>query len=363
MKALANVAPDARNPRQIAARFRALVQRGALLRPAGTAREDPLALLSAGYTPRYRVDLFDTSFFLTNLRREDQFRFFVAYVRLAEHAAVPASQQVLWPRIFYKDSSLVWRAASHFIATDDDQWIGKGALKPVRPGDREHFASAEETTNLPLEIQAALDELSRRGTRAREDKRAIGLILRQGPANRVRPYADFSGPRKRAMARPGGQINGGRYVAWFDRADDPASLRFAPGFEPDLRSGLIDTSHLRSRLYGGAVTKFRILAKNGQIQYQFIAGSRHVWIIPPQALTRELMSFGLRTVDVEADENLFLPGYEFHYPDCDVDSDSLHSQIPPGFAGAPSALDPSRADTSPWNDQLPVIRAFRRAYL
>ena len=39
------------------------------------------------------------------------------------------------------------------------------------------------------------------------------------------------------------------------------------------------------------------------------------------------------------------------------------SQIPKGFAGAISEHDPSRADTSPWNDRLPVIREFRRKVL
>ena len=55
------------------------------------------------------------------------------------------------------------------------------------------------------------------------------------------------------MGRPGGRINGGQYVAWFAREGEPESLRFARGFEPDLARGLIDTSHSRSGLYGGAI--------------------------------------------------------------------------------------------------------------
>jgi hypothetical protein len=39
------------------------------------------------------------------------------------------------------------------------------------------------------------------------------------------------------------------------------------------------------------------------------------------------------------------------------------SQIPEGFAGAASEVDPSRADASRWLDQLPVIREFRRKIL
>jgi hypothetical protein len=36
------------------------------------------------------------------------------------------------------------------------------------------------------------------------------------------------------------------------------------------------------------------------------------------------------------------------------------SQIPEGLAGAPSDVDPSRADTSAWLDRVPVIQEFRR---
>jgi len=131
--------------------------------------------------------------------------------------------------IFYKDSSLVWRCASHYVASDNDQWIGKGAVKPV-DGDDELYASAEETTNLPFELQAALDDLSRRGGRARPDHRAIALVLRRGPDGRVEPYADFTRPRDRAIEN--GEFNDGHPVAWFDHPLRPASLRFASGYAP-----------------------------------------------------------------------------------------------------------------------------------
>ena len=344
--------PDTATPRQVGALLRRWLNSGHELRPAGAARHDPSVLQRAGYTPRYRVSLFGAEFLLTRLRQEDQFRFFVAYVRLP-------TQQLIYPRIFYKDSSLVWRCASHFIATEHDQWIGKGALKPV-DGDDELFASAEETTNLPFELQAALDEISRRGGKAKADSRAIELVLRRGPEGRVEPYADFTRPRQLAMmSHP---INDGRPVAWFNNPAQPTSLRFAAGFAPDLQRGLLDTSLSRSNLYGGKIKKFRFVSKNGQVQYGFVAGPRHVWILPPQTLTRQLTTYGLRPIDVECAEDLCIPGYEFHYADSDEDGESLHSQIPPGFAGKPSEIDPSRADVSPWNDRLPIIRAFRRLF-
>jgi len=107
----------------------------------------------------------------------------------------------------------------------------------------------------------------------------------------------------------------------------------------------------------------RILSSNREIQYLFMAGPRHVWIIPAQATTTELSSYGVRTIDVVADEYLFVPGFEYQsaYGPGDV-AEVLH-QIPKGFAGEPSPLDPSRADASAWLDRLPVIREFRRKVL
>ena len=148
---------------------------------------------------------------------------------------------------------------SHYILNPDELWIGKGALKPV-PGDPEgRWASAEETTNLPLELQGGLDELSRAG-RLRRDHRAIPLILREAPDGRFEPYRDFSEPRRRAMARPEGRVRGGRPVAWFSRRGDPTSLRFARGYAPDFDAGVLEQSELRSNLYGGRILKYRILS-------------------------------------------------------------------------------------------------------
>ena len=339
--------PGNASPRQIANEFRALLRRGHVLRPAGEARYDPPHLLSAGYTPRFRLDLFNARFYMTALRQEDQFRFFVAYVRLPQDES--STVWPIYPRIFYKDSSLIWRSASHYIASDNDQWIGKGALKPV-PGEPDLLASAEETTNLPFELQSGLDQISRMAGKARPDHRAIGLVLRRGPESRVAPYEDFARPRRGHE----NDVNLGRLVARFTRKEDPTSLRFAAGFAPNLADGLIDKSFSRSSIYGGEITKYRVVSLNAKVQYTFVAAPRQVWILPPQTLTRELFSYGLRPVDVPCDENLCLPGFEFHYDG--------HSQIPAGFAGAPSDVDPSRADTSPWNDSMPIIRDFRRRF-
>jgi hypothetical protein len=156
-------------------------------------------------------------------------------------------------------------------------------------------------------------------------------------------------------------VNRGRSIARFERPGDPSSLRFVPGFEPDFERGVLEASVSKSKLYGGELRKFRILSKNGRIQYQFVAAPRHVWIVPPQTLTTELSSYGVRTVDVVTDEDLCVPGYEYHYLDESEDPPRFYSQIPKGWAGAPSDVDPSRADASPWLEALPVIRAFRRA--
>jgi hypothetical protein len=354
------IQPDPRSPRRIAREFRALVEGGVPIRAAGPIREDPLSLLSCGYTPRYRFQLFDATYYLTNVREDQDFRFFVAYVHLPRAGRSGPRGGVLYPRIFYKDQSLVWRSPTHCIRSEDENWIGKGALKPQRIDGVVQRQSAEETTDLPLEIQAALDECSHRHGRLLRDEQIVALILRNAPDDRYEPYEDFNGPRRRAMADPRNRINGARPVAWFERENDPASLRFEPGFEPDFGDGLVEESRLRSRMYGGTVRKLRFLSRNRRIQYQFVAAPRQVWIIPPQALTREIMSYGVRTVDVEAHDDLCVPGYEYHFVDDDLDPPELYSQIPPGFAGEPAPTDPDRADASPWIEELPVIREFRR---
>ncbi len=355
------VRADALSPRQVDREFRALVAAGARIRPAGRAKTAPRSLLSKGYAPRHRLRLFDTVFYLAGLRQEPNARFFITYVMLGADRELPPKRRELFARYFYKDASLVWRSASHFARSDSENWIGKGDLKRVKENGKYALYTAEETTNLPFEIQTALDELSRAADKIPRDDRAIGLVLRRGPDDRVEPYADFVAPRRRAARNPRNRIHGGRPVAWFERPRDPESLRFAEGYEPDFERGLLEEGSVTSRLYGGVVRKFRILSRNRIIQYQFALAPRQAWIVPPQALTTELSSYGLRTIDVVADDDLSVPGYEYHYMDDHEDPPKLYSQIPEGFVGGISEVDPARADSSPWCEAMPVIRRFRKA--
>ena len=41
----------------------------------------------------------------------------------------------------------------------------------------------------------------------------------------------------------------------------------------------------------------------------------------------------------------------------------LYTQIPTGFAGEVCELDDAKADASPWLDQIPMIKEFRRKVL
>jgi hypothetical protein len=352
-----SVAPSELRPAQVAREFRRLIQDGAKLRPAGEARRRPSQLLSRGYTPKHKIELFDTRFYLTDVRQDSNIRFFVAYV-------VPARPRrgrlEIHPRIFYKDVSLQWRAASHFIRSEGENWIGKGDVRTVVKNGYEVTSSAEETTDLPLEMQTALETLIRRVASVRTDARGVALVLRRAPRHRIEAYRDFTEPRRRAQADRRNLIHGGRSIARFTRKHDPTSLRFVAGYEPDFEAGILEVASSRSRLYGGEVERFRILSKNREIQYLFLAAPQHAWIVPPQATTTELSSYGVRTVDVVADEDLFVPGYEYHYVDTDEDPPVLVSQIPPGFVGATSELDATRADASAWLDRVPVIEEFRR---
>ena len=344
------------SPAAVAREFRAQLAKGVRLRVDGSARRAPLALLRSGYTPRYKLELFGAVYYLTNVRQNPSLRFLVAWV-------MPAKLKVptLFARIFYKDVSLVWRSASHFVPAEN--WIGKGDIAIETRAGYDYINSIEETTDLPLEIQDALEVINKAAHPARNDHVAVEKILRHGPADRIAPYEDFRGPRRRAAAVPRNLVNRGRPVAVFTRANDPESLQIVHGFEPDFAHGIIERSGSSSRMYGGAVQRYRILSMNRQIQYLFITAARHVWIIPPQTLGTEIMSYGVRTVTVPLDDHLCVPGFEFHYLDDTEDPPVFVTQIPPGFAGAANVVDPSRADASAWLDRLPVIRAFRREVL
>ncbi len=355
-----SVVPSEKSPARVAREFKRLLAGGAKLRPVGEAKKRPSRLLAGGYLPKFEFRLFDTTFYLTSLRQNPDLRFFVVYVVQGD---APPDRTTIHPRIFYKDVSLVWRSPSHLAGPVDDYWVGKGDVGVSIEDGYEVTSSMEETTDLPLEMQAALDGLSRRVRRPRYDEKAVRLVLRRAEGDRVRPYSDFLTPRVRAASDPRNLINRGRSVARITRANDPSSLRFVTGFEPDFTQGVLERTSSRSVMYGGALQRFRILSKNRLAQYMFYAGPHHAWIIPPQALTTEISSFGLRTIDVVADEDLCVPGYEYHFLDESQDPPTFVSQIPKGFAGPPSTQDPSRADASPWLDRLPVIQEFRRKLL
>lgn len=345
---------------QVAREFRALLANGARFEVAGRARRDPERLLRLGYTPKHKLELFDTRFYLSNVRQNPELRFYVAYV---VQRRPDGGGDDVFARIFYKDLSLVWRAASHMTWEAGSLWIGKGDVVEYVEDGHVMEASDESTTDLPLEIQNVLEDCLRALERVPPDGRVLEQVLRRAPADRIAPYSDFSAPRARAAADPRNRIHGGRPVARFRRPGDPDSLEFVKGYEPDFESGVLERNRTRSNLYGGTLRRFRILSRNREIQYLFIAGPRHVWIVPPQATTTELSSYGVRTIDVAADSDLFIPGYEYHYLDEELDPPAWYSQIPEGFAGETCPADDQKADASPWLDRLPVIREFRRRVL
>lgn len=352
-----SVTPEGKSPGRVQREFMDLLAAGATLHVAGEARKQPSRLLEGGYLPRFKLKLFDTTFYLTSLRQNPDLRFFVAYIRQRD---LPPARSRLYAHIFYKDVSLVWRSASHLAGPIDNYWVGKGDFFTTVENGCEFSCSREETTDLPVELQVALDGLSRRVRRPHFDERAVRLVLRRAAGNRVEAYDDFIAPRRRAAAEPRNRINGGRPVARFRRRLEPGSLVFTKGFEPDFSDGILETTVSRSVLYGGDVRRFRILSSNRQIQYLFFAARQQIWIIPPQALTTELSRFGVRTIDVTAPDNLCVPGYEYHFMDQSEDPPVFVSQIPAGFAGSPSAQDPSRADASSWLESLPIVQEFRR---
>jgi hypothetical protein len=213
-------------------------------------------------------------------------------------------------------------------------------------------------------MQSAIDSLIKLSKRAGGKESTLGLIIRRAPDGRVEPYRDFVEPRERAASVKGNLINGGKSIAAFKKANDPSSLFFVKGYEPDFKGGILESSKSKSKLYGGTLKRFRILSGNKKIQYFFFAGRRHVWIIPPQATTTELSSYGVRTIDVVADDDLFIPGFEYHHYEKNSEGElELFSQIPSGFAGEICKVDDAKADASPWLDKIPIIKKFRRDVL
>lgn len=357
-KILDSIAPSTASARSVAKELRGLLANGATLVAGGRALEEPSTILRGAFVPRHVLDLtpFGYRVFLTDSFQNPDLRFVVAYV-------LPLGAKKIYARIFYKDTSLVWRAASHLVKTADEFWIGKGDLVIVAEGDMESVFSRESTTDLPLELLPALEAIAQGKKAAPTNDRILEKVLRRAPSSRLEPYADFTAPRRRAARDPRNLINEGREVATFRKKNDPTSLRFVRGFEPDLSRGVIESGEFESFYYGGIVQRFRVLSKNRQIQYAFMAAPRQAWLLPPQALTTELSTFAVRTVDVEIDEDAIVPGYEFHFLEKTEDGESLHSQIPPGFAGPHHPNDDDRATTAPWTEQLPIIRAFREKVL
>jgi hypothetical protein len=355
-----SVEPSSLTPAEVRREFLELTDGGSRITCVGSARRSPRRLLSLGYAPRYKLELFNVTYYVSDVRQNADVRFFVAYLALQEGERRRPS---VYARLLYKDGSLLWRTASHFAKSATENWIGKGDLKLVKEEGGEFYYSAEHTTDLPLELQMGVESLTQRAARVRADKRALALVVRRCSDTRLIAYRDFTDPRRRAAANPRNLVNGGRPIARFTRANVPESLAFVRGFEPDFaRAARVDLTHSHSRLYEGRVARYRLLSRNRRMQYLFFAAPRLVWLGYPQPLTTELSSFGVRTVDVTVPDDLVVPAMEYHYLETD-DPPVWMSQIPPGFAGPVSPNDAFRADASAWLDRLPVIREFRKRVL
>lgn len=349
----------ARSPRSVRAEFVRRLEDGLELICDGSLSSEPRKLLEIGHGPKSRLDLFGAEIYLTHPRQNPDLRYFVAYV---VPPARSGARRRAYARLFYKDISLIWRAASHLFLEGEEMWIGKGDTRLDRRGDWEFEESAEWTCDLPFEMQTALEELNR-GVPVKPDHRAPLLVLRRATRERIRAFRDFTGPRERAR-RAGRVVAGDRKIVWFETPGDPSSLRVLPGYEPDWALGPVERYVHGSRLYEGEVQRLRFLSINGEVQHLMFLAPRHAWMVPPQTLDRDLTSYAVRPVQPNFDEEAYVPGYEYHFEDdlAGDDDPSLHSQIPPGYVGAASELDDSRADASAWLDEMPLLQDLRRRF-
>lgn len=355
-----SVEPSPLPPGEVQQEFLELTNEGKRILCVGTAKRNPQRLLSLGYVPTHKVELFSATFYFSEVRKNEDVRFSVAYVALHETAR---ARPKVYARLFYKDGSLLWRSASHFTKTKHENWIGKGDLKLISEDDGDFYYSAEHTTDLPLEIQAAIESINSATRGVQVDERAIALVVRRSSPTRLIAYKDFTEPRRKAARNHRQLVNGGKPIARFTGANDPGSLVFVKGYEPDFsRAGRIDVTSSHSKLYEGRVDRHRFVSKNRRMQYLFFSAPRRVWLGYPQALTTELSPFGVRTIDVDVPDDLVVPGMEYHYLESE-DPPVWMSQIPPGFAGAVSPNDPWRADACAWLNELPVVKEFKRKVL
>ena len=351
-----SIQPDERSVREVRKEF-AKVLETARVSIAGQARNQVETFLKRN-PPRYLLELFDTRFFLTDVKQIPELRFYLAYV---VQPSGKANRYRCFPRIFYKDLSLAWRSASHFSVDDGEIWVGKGDVRRTEANGYETIESFEATTDLPLEMQTALEKILAYVKKPGGGRQLLDMVLRKSHPDRVEPYSDFVQPRVAAQKNPSNLIAGGKSIARFVRKNDPTSLKILKGYEPDFsKPGIVEHSFSESKLYGGRLDRFRILSTNRVIQYFFIAAPKHVWILPPQATTTQISSYGVRTIDVIADDDLFIPGYEYHHYEETPSGTELYSQIPPGFAGAVCPHDDAKADASPWLDKISLIQEFRK---
>ena len=51
------------------------------------------------------------------------------------------------------NNTLIWRSASHVVRSEHENWVGKGDVTVVVEEGFETVTSAEETTDLPLELR------------------------------------------------------------------------------------------------------------------------------------------------------------------------------------------------------------------
>src|SRR5258705_12899675 len=67
-------------PRRVEREFTARLASGAQLSCDGSLRARPAKLFALGYRPRCQIDLFDTTYYLSAMRQNEDLRFSVGYV-------------------------------------------------------------------------------------------------------------------------------------------------------------------------------------------------------------------------------------------------------------------------------------------
>lgn len=227
-------------------------------------------------------------------------------------------------RAFYRSNSQgLWRAASH---AGMGGWIGKGV--------------GEESTNLPIALQAALHNQA--GTGLKNVDEATAHQAFYGSLE----FAGHAAPQLlQDQLKPAQEI-GQFQVSLPDGHGRPESYTFKnPGMAADFSK--VEARYTFDHPVHGKISADCYTSKNGECSYMFYRDSHNrSWLAQMEKADSPLTSWGTRAQPIEHGD-LAMPAVEYR------------QQIPQGYAGV--HVTGSYADASAYVHKLPLVADYRQS--